>query len=440
MNLDAIIHPTKNFAELDDADIEAFLRERTFKSEHLNLEFKNAFPERGSRYDIREICKYIVGLSNEEGGLVVYGVSDSIKDPAAQFPAYVPGLGRQPSLEDLSQWVKERIHPLIASPSIRFFSVQGRTVAVVKVPAGANKPYCYYDPGSKVICYFKKTAGTIVELTPDEVREFHRTHIIEQANKILRASELREGTRATGSDIGQRQLEAHQRMIKAKLENAEEFGFLGIYSLPAQPVDIPAQQLINFLTEHRYDFSAEMRYYPQVEPLQRGVSVGYFPRSIRPDIKSTWRTTLYQDGLIALDSQADSHMDKDKTLQPFWLAYELQRHLQLSRALLEGSGVDSIHVTVELDNIEDFSMIYRSDSSFGAATSPYSGSHQPIERDVNLSEVYAYDSANRNIVLPSVKDIMDEISRIFGFSKTVPGVWDTEGRLGYVPQGLEHQR
>ena len=229
-------------------------------------------------------------------------------------------------------------------------------------------------------------------------------------------------------------------MIKAKLENVDEFGFLGIYSLPAQPVDIPAQQLIAFLTEHRFHFSEMMRFYPQAEPLQHGVSVGYFPRSVRQDIKSTWRITLYENGLVALDSQADPHMDNDKNLHPFWLAYELQRQLQLSRALLEGSGVDSIHVIVELDNIEDFSMIYRSNSSLGAVASPYSGAHQPIERDVNLPGVCAYDSANRNIVIPAVKDVMDEVSRIFGFSKTVPGVWDASGRLGYVPPGLEHQR
>jgi hypothetical protein len=229
-------------------------------------------------------------------------------------------------------------------------------------------------------------------------------------------------------------------MIKAKLENTEDFGFLGIYCLSAQPVEIPVQQLVDFLMEHRYHFSEKMRFYPQAEPLQRGVSVGYFPRSVRQDIKSTWRVTLYENGLVALDSQADPHMDNDKHFHPFWLAYELQRHLQLSKALLEGSAVDSIHVIVELDNIEDFSMIYRSNSSLGALASPYSGGHQSIERDVNLSEVCAYDSASRNIVMPAVKDMMDEISRIFGFSKTVPGVWDATGRLGYVPPGLEHQR
>ncbi len=56
MELDRIIHDKKNFAELGDIDIETFLRERRFGSEHLSLEFKSEFPARKDRkYDIREI-------------------------------------------------------------------------------------------------------------------------------------------------------------------------------------------------------------------------------------------------------------------------------------------------------------------------------------------------------------------------------------------------
>lgn len=440
MNLDGIIHAKKNFGELDDVDVGVFLRNRSFRSEHLNLEFKRAFPQKGNqRYDIREICKYIVGLSNEEGGLVIYGVSDSIKSPSTQFPDYVVGLTQHPSLEDLSQWVKERVHPLIASPSVRFFNVQGRKIAIVKIPSGVNKPYCYYDPSTKSISHFKKTAGGIAELTPDEVREFYRTHIIEQADKVLRASELQEGVGSSMVRIKERKLEAHRSMIKTKLENRKDFGFLGIYCLPMQPVDIPVERLMNFMTEHRRDFSEIMRYYPSLEPLQNGVSVGYFPRAIRQDIKSTARITLYKDGLIAFDSQADHLMDKDKNLHPYWLAYEIQRHLQLSKAVLEDFGAESIHLILELDNIEDFSMNFGWKFFLSEFTSRYTGGHQPIERDVNLSEVHEYDGDKRNIVIPIVKEIMDEICRIFGFSKTLAGVWDDGGKLSYV-KGLENQR
>jgi len=71
MDVDRLIHVSKHFAELEDADIGVFLRERKFRSEHLNIEFKSAFPQKpGGKYEIKKVCKYVVGFSNEEGGLV----------------------------------------------------------------------------------------------------------------------------------------------------------------------------------------------------------------------------------------------------------------------------------------------------------------------------------------------------------------------------------
>jgi hypothetical protein len=226
--------------------------------------------------------------------------------------------------------------------------------------------------------------------------------------------------------------------MKVKLENCQDFGFLGIYSKPKQRTEIPVEHLIDFLEKHRNHFSESMRYYRDLEPLQDGVSVGYFPRAIRDDIKSTWRLTVYKDGLVALDSQADSLMDKNKVLHPYWLSYELQRHFQLSKALLEDFDVEFLHLVVELDNIEDFSLSFETNPLLGQSL--YSDGHHPIERLVRLSEIHAYNSPERNIAIPVVKDIMDEVCRIFGFSKTPPGVWDQMGRLTYVAPGLERQR
>ena len=440
MNLDGIIHARKNFGEIDDTDVAAFLRRKDFKSEYLNLEFKSIFPQKGGqRYDIREFCKYIVGLSNEEGGIVIYGVSDDIKNEDTQFPDYVIGLTRHPTLEDLSQWVKERVHPLIASPSIRFFDVQGRKIAIIKVPAGVNKPYCYYEPSTKSLSHFKKTAGGIAELTPEEVRESYRTHMIEQASIILRASELQEGVGVTRRERKEHRLKPHQSMVKPKLENAKDYGFVGIYCLPLQRVDLTTERLNTFMLQHKFEFSEIMRYYDNVEQFQNGVSVGYFPRSIRQDIRSTARITLYRDGLIAFDAQADHLMDKDRNLNPYWLAYEIQRHLQLSRAALEDFNLESVRVIVELDNIEDFSMSLHAGYLDDGYVSQYTGVHHPIENDVNLLDIHEYDGEKRNIVMPVVKEIIHEVCRIFGFSKTLHGVWDKQGKLGYV-KGLEGRR
>ena len=442
MDIDRMIHPVKNFAELDDSDVAAFLRDRAFKSGHLNLEFKSAFPEKGDKYDIREICKYIVSFSNEEGGLLVYGVSESMKDLETVFPDYVVGLTQCPSAEDLGHWAEDRIRPPIASLSVRFFVVEGRKVAMVRVPAEANKPYCYYDPGSGAVWYFRRTTDGIAELAPDQIKSFHMTSLIEQVTRAFRAGELPGSDSADKANGRKSRLEAHQKLIKPKLDNTKEFGFLGVYSIPERPVEIPYDSLQESLLKYRSAFPEEIRYSPGPEPFQDCVSFGFFPRAVRQDIKSTFRITLYTDGLVALDSEANPTRDEGKTLHPYWLSYELQRHLELSRAILEGRGAERIRLILEMENIEEFSL----GISRGAANSlsdsalwSYSGAHRPVEKDVNLGDIFRWDGPDRNIVMLVVKDIMDEVYRIFGSRKTTHRLWDEKGYLTYV-KGVEGTR
>jgi hypothetical protein len=55
-----------------------------------------------------------------------------------------------------------------------------------------------------------------------------------------------------------------------------------------------------------------------------------------------------------------------------------------------------------------------------------------------MSEIHDYDGDKRNVVIPIVADMMDEVFRIFGLS-AASGLWDENGRLTYV-KGLENQR
>ncbi len=421
MDIDNMIDPVKTFSELRSDSVAEFLRGRAFKSERRSLEFGSAFPERNGKYDIREICKHIIGFSNEQGGLLFCGVSESIWAPDVPYPDYVVGLERWPTAEDLSHWAQNQIHPRIASLSLRLFVVQGRKVAILKVPRGANKPYCYYDPDSRAVWYYRRTGNGIAELGPEQIREFYVACLAEQ--------------NWAGALEGR--LDAHQKLIKPKLEDIQDFGFLGMYTLPMGSVEIPWNDLNQFLWQPRRRFSSELYRSEGPEPLQDGVSVGYYPQAIRQDIKSTYRTTLYTDGMVALDSQVDSSMDGDHILHPFWLSYELQRHLQLSRAVLESWQVERAHLIIELGNIEHFCMAF--DWGPRGLRSPYSGSHQRIKREVSLSEIYPYDGDKRNVVMPLVKDIMDEVCRIFGYPETPPGLWDEKGYLTYV-KGAEYVR
>lgn len=439
MDLDRLIHREKHFAELDDSDIETFLRERRFGSEHLNIEFKSAFPQRqGNKFEIKNICKYIVGFSNEEGGFVLYGVADSIKDVAVIFPAYLTGLTHHPRLEDLSQWVKERIYPLIASPAIRFFTVVGKEIAVLKIPQGVNKPYFYYEPDSQSLTYFKKTAGGIAALTPDEVREFHRSHIIEQSRTILRTFDHRHSVSMSSTGPKSEMVAKHARTAISKLESPKEFGLVQIYCSPERDVVIPVLDLHTFLERHRLDFSEAMRFFRTIDVFQSGVSVGYFPNAVRQDVKSTVRVSLYSDGLCAYDSLADTLLDGDHALHAGWLSYEIQRQLQLGKALLRPLSTSRLQVMVNLKYIQQFRLQIPMARTWAQYAS-YTGSHERIERNVPLDEIHDYDGNKRNVVIPAVADIMAEVGRIFGLSQAPRNVWDESGYLWYV-KGLEAQR
>jgi len=96
-------------------------------------------------------------------------------------------------------------------------------------------------------------------------------------------------------------------------------------------------------------------------------------------------------------------------------------------------------VVVDFDEIEDFAMKIAGAYGFGNTSSKYVGPHEPVTREANFSEIHDFDGEKRNVVIPVVQDIMDEVSRIFGFSMAWAGLWDQTGKLAYV-RGLENQR
>ncbi|MGE5446364.1 MAG: hypothetical protein ACM3SR_17515 [Ignavibacteriales bacterium] len=263
-----------------------------------------------------------------------------------------------------------------------------------------------------------------------------RVVIIEQSEKIVVAS--KKTTSSESRKLNDR-IAAHQKFTLPKLEDIKNFGHVAIYCFPDESLNIPVEVLSKFIQEHRFDFNETLRYYPTIEPFQNCISVGYYPKAIRQDIKSTVRITLYTDGFIAFDSQADFLMSNEAFLVATWLSYELQRHLQLSKTLLENYGVKKINIFMDFKFIDNFSLTFGGRSFFSPQSSKYQGSHKPITRRIKLSEINEFNKEKRNIISPIIEDIMDEVSRIFGFSKTLSDCWDENGYLTYV-KGLENRR
>ena len=279
MNVNRLLHLTKTFAELLDEDIALFLRERTFRREHLNLEFKMAFQGKSrGRFDVKDFCKYVAGFSNEEGGIVMFGVADSIKNPAIRYPDYVQGLTSHPSIEDLSTWVTERIFPLVQSPAIRTFSVEGRTVIVLHVPEGYQcRPFVYVEPNSNAFVLFKKTA----------------------LGASASCGQTRPKT-STGRPFStRRRVCCGQRGARGHSRNCDRSGPLvatpctdgtaaggpgGLWACchllhTVRRGGHLCRALWTFAARtHRSRFAESLRYAPSIELFQSGISAGYFPR------------------------------------------------------------------------------------------------------------------------------------------------------------------
>ncbi len=240
-------------------------------------------------------------------------------------------------------------------------------------------------------------------------------------------------------------LAKHKAWAIPKLENTAALGHIGIYCFPYQSISISVRELEELAAKCQNGFSAALGHCNQPEPFQLGISLGRYPRTISADIKSTQRFTLYRDGLIAFDALADLGIgmagpEVANALNPYWLSYEIQRHLQLVKAALGTHGVGRLRTIVELDGIEGFSLrVGVRTLPFATTEYPYSGIHVPISRDVDMPDIHAHDGPKRNIIMQPVRDIMEEVFGMFGLSPAQGNVSDEDGTLIYV-KGLEYCR
>ena len=297
-----------------------------------------------------------------------------------------------------------------------------------------------------------RSANIITDFFPHdlmaEVEDLNRefTRALESPSKstespqpVLEPPVVPGSTRAVG------RLRRHRESAVDKLENVRDFGLVEIACCPASAVELPVPGLEAFVQQNRFEFSEEMQHFPAIDVFQNGVSVGYFPRAIRDDIKSTVRFTFYKDAFVVFDALADPLMGGPESLgrnkaalHAGWLSYELQRHLQLTKSLLKDSDVRSIFIVVHLENAGSLPLIFPSGRGPWVEQSEYAGPHEPITRLLAVSEIHDHDGDKRNSVMPIVVDVMGEVYRIFGLSRVL-GLWDENGNLTYV-KGLENQR
>ena len=133
--------------------------EEMLHGESKNIEYKVTLPENSEKY-----VKTVIAFANTQGGSLIIGIEDKTRTVVGVDNADVFKI-----MDQVANAVSASCVPQIV-PDITFQSVEGKTVIVVTVPAGANRPY-YLKSKGKENGTFIRIAGTSRPADPDKIKE-----------------------------------------------------------------------------------------------------------------------------------------------------------------------------------------------------------------------------------------------------------------------------
>ena len=122
--------------------------EEILAGESKNVEFKESLPERSIKY-----MKSVVAFANGTGGKIIFGVADKTRE--------VVGLGEDDvfkEMDAIANAVSDSCEPAII-PDITAQTIDGKTVIVVEVSEGRQRPYYIKALGREGGVYVR-VAGT----------------------------------------------------------------------------------------------------------------------------------------------------------------------------------------------------------------------------------------------------------------------------------------
>ena len=133
--------------------------EKIIQGESKNTEFKETLPKRSEGY-----TKSVVAYANSQGGQIVFGVVDDTReivgiDEAVLFQ----------TMDAIANAISDSCEPQII-PEIEPRSIDGKTVIVVTVVPGTQRPY-YLKSKGKENGTFVRVGGTTRPASPDKIKE-----------------------------------------------------------------------------------------------------------------------------------------------------------------------------------------------------------------------------------------------------------------------------
>ena len=104
--------------------------EEILSGESKNVEFKESLPDKSIKY-----MKSVVAFANGTGGRIVFGVADKTRE--------VTGIGKEDvfkTMDSIANAVSDSCEPAVI-PDITLQTIDGKTVIVMEVPQGRQRPY-----------------------------------------------------------------------------------------------------------------------------------------------------------------------------------------------------------------------------------------------------------------------------------------------------------
>ncbi|MEW6033430.1 MAG: TIR domain-containing protein [Chloroflexota bacterium] len=221
----------------------------------------------------------------------------------------------------------------------------------------------------------------------------------------------------------------HRQFSDGLFHLRQHLPFYTMTSVPNSGTRVTQDQLRSTFLDLTTGYSEESRYAgePTVHPAgyTRLYRVKLGDRSV-----ALQATTCRFDGLVVTEGDLRSlDFEQGGGLNPYWFTYELQRHLQLSREVLQGSA-EEFSFLLALDNLTAVSWeIYERHRVHRKM--PYVGYHDDILRQVRLADVHERGSS-WNTCMEVVKDVMLQLARCFGMDDLPNAYWDRDGILEYA--------
>ena len=132
--------------------------ETLFSGESKNIEYKVAVPDKSEKY-----MKTVVAFANGRGGKIVFGIEDKTLEVVGMDEDSI-----YKTMDAITNAISDSCMPQII-PDIEPQTIDGKTVIIVSVEAGKNRPYYLKSKGKENGTYIR-VAGTSRQAFPEKIK------------------------------------------------------------------------------------------------------------------------------------------------------------------------------------------------------------------------------------------------------------------------------